>query len=179
MPANAAARRYAQAVFDIGQENGTLAQWASDLTTIRETLTSDASLMRLLETPQTPLSEKQRVVNRLFEGRVGPLSRNLVDLLLARRRIALAPQIEEGFDELYLAAQGIAYADVVTAVPLDPAEELQVIESLSQLTGKTIRLRATVDPDVLGGVVARVGDQLIDGTVATQLRLLRNRLIAV
>lgn len=179
MPASLAARRYAQAVFDIGQEQGTLEQWASDLRIVRETLTTEPQVMRVLRTPDSPLSEKHQLLNRLFERRIGPLARNLVDLLLNRGRITLAPEVEEAFDELYLASQGVAYANVTTAVPLDAAEERRVGEQLSRITGKTIRIRATVNPDVLGGIVAQVGDQLIDGTVATQLRLLRNRMTAV
>ncbi len=177
MPANAAARRYAEAVFDIGREQGTLDQWAKDLVFVRETL-MEPSLFGIMATPNTPLTEKQQLLNRLFERRVGPLMRNLLDMLLLRGRIALAPQIEEAFDELYLASQGIAYADVTTAVPLSAAEERSVSEQLERIMGKKIRLRTTVDEDVLGGIVAQVGDQLIDGSVATQLRQLRSRIAA-
>jgi F-type H+-transporting ATPase subunit delta len=80
---------------------------------------------------------------------------------------------------MYLAAQGVAFADVTTAVPLSPVEEARVAESLTRITGKTIRLRTHVDPDIIGGILARVGDQLIDGTVTTQLRQLKSRLAAV
>ncbi len=91
----------------------------------------------------------------------------------------LAPQIQEAFEELYLEAQGIAYADVTTAIPLTADEETNVVASLSKLTGKQVKLRTHVDPEIIGGILARVGDQLIDGTVTTQLRQLRNRLAAV
>lgn len=176
MPATAVARRYAEAAFDLGREQKTLAQWDVDLGTVRETLDSDPRLMAILTNPEMLLAEKQGVVDRLFEGRVSPLTRNLLDLLLLRGRIVIAPQIQEAFDQLYLAYQGIAYADVTTAVPLNAVEEAHITEQLTTLTGKQIRIRTHVDPEVLGGFVARVGDQLIDGSVATQLRLLKNRL---
>lgn len=176
MPASNAARRYAQAVFDIGKETGTLAQWDLDLAIIHESLDAP-DLLRLLESPETPLDERRNLVNQVFKG-VSPLAHNLLDMLLLRQRIALAPQIQEAFDELYLAEQGIAYADVTTAIPLDPQEETRVIESLTRLTGKSIRLRTKVNPDILGGIIAQVGDQLIDGSVASQLRQLKGRLTA-
>jgi len=176
MPATAVARRYAEAAFDLGREQDTLAEWDADLGTVRETLDSDPRLMAILTNPEMLLAEKQGVIDRLFEGRVSPLTRNLLDLLLLRGRIVIAPQIQEAFDQLYLAYQGIAYADVTTAVSLNAVEEAHITEQLTTLTGKQIRIRTHVDPEVLGGFVARVGDQLIDGSVATQLRLLKNRL---
>jgi len=176
LPATAVARRYAEAAFDLGREQDTLAAWDADLGIVREILESDPRLMEILTNPERQLAEKQGVVDRLFEGRVSPLARNLLDLLLLRGRIVIAPQIQEAFDQLYLAYQGIAYADVTTAVTLNAVEEVHITEQLTTLTGKQIRIRTHVDPEVLGGFVARVGDQLIDGSVATQLRLLKNRL---
>lgn len=179
MPANAAARRYAQAVFDIGKEQNTLTVWDVDLRIIRETLEADPSLMRVLGNPETSLAERERLVDRLFSSSLSPLAYKFIRLLARNHRLMLAPQVQEAFDEMYLAEQGIAYADVTTAIPLDPAEEARVAESLTRFTGKTIKLRTHVDPDIIGGILARVGDQLIDGTVTSQLRQLKNRLAAV
>ncbi|MHB8645895.1 MAG: F0F1 ATP synthase subunit delta [Thermomicrobiales bacterium] len=179
MPANAAARRYAQAVFDIGKERNTLAVWDVDLRIIRETLTADPALMRAFANPETSLAERQRLVERLFASSLMPAAYNFVRLLLRNHRLILAPQVQEAFDEMYLAEQGIAYADVTTAVPLSADEEARVAASLTRFTGKTIKLRTHVDPEIIGGILARVGDQLIDGTVTSQLRQLKNRLAAV
>ncbi len=179
MPANAAARRYAQAVFDIGKEQNTLTVWDVDLRIVRETLQADPSLMRVLENPESSLAERQRLVERLFSSSLTPTAYNFVRLLLRNHRLPLAPQVQEAFDEMYLAEQGIAYADVTTAIPLSADEEARVAASLTRFTGKTIKLRAHVDPEIIGGILARVGDQLIDGTVTSQLRQLKNRLDAV
>ncbi len=178
MPANAAARRYAQAVFDIGKEHNTLTVWDVDLRIIREILTADPALMRVLANPETSPAEQQRLVERLFSSSLTPTAYNFVRLLLRNRRLALAPGVQEVFDEMYLAEQGIAYADVTTAIPLLADEEANVAASLTRFTGKTIKLRTHVDPEIIGGILARVGDQLIDGTVTSQLRQLKNRLDA-
>jgi F-type H+-transporting ATPase subunit delta len=179
MPASGAARRYAQAVFDIGMEQRTLPTWDVDLRVIRETLETDPALTRIFENPETSLSEKERLIERLFAPTISPTAYNFLRVLLQHRRLTLAPQVQEAFEEMYLAVQGIAFADVTTAVPLTPDEEARVAESLARITGKTIKLRTHVDPNIIGGILARVGDQLIDGTVTTQLRQLKNRLAAV
>ncbi len=179
MPAGIAARRYAQAAFDIAQEQNTLAVWDVDLRIVQQTLEGNASLTRVLDSPETSPVEKERLVERLFSASLSPLAYNFIRVLLHHRRLMLAPQIQEAFEELYLEAQGIAYADVTTAIPLTTDEETNVVASLSKLTGKQIKLRTHVDPEIIGGILARVGDQLIDGTVTTQFRQLRNRLAAV
>lgn len=179
MPASSAARRYAQAAFDIAKERNTLAVWDIDLRIVRETLEADPMLGRVLENPETSQSEREQIVARLFGSSLTPLAYNLVKLLLLHRRLMIAPQIQEAFEEMYLEDQGVAFADVTTAIPLTADEETRVADSLARLTGKTIRLRTHVDPEILGGILARVGDQLIDGTVTSQLRQLRNRLAAV
>ncbi len=178
MPVTAASRRYAQAVFDMGKEQGTLATWNLDLGIIRETLLSDPQVMTILASPDVSLVEKRRFTDQMFAGDISQLARNLVELLLGRGRVGILPDVQEAFDELYLAEQGIAFADVTTAVPLDPAEELHIVEMLTKMTGKTIKIRTHVDPEILGGVKAQVGDQLIDGTVKTRLEQLRSRLKA-
>jgi F-type H+-transporting ATPase subunit delta len=179
MPANAAARRYAQAVFDIGKEHNTLTVWDVDLRIVRETIEADPSLMRVLGNPETSPAEQQQLVKRLFSTSLTPVAYNFVRLLLRNRRLTLAPQIQEAFDDMYLAEQGVAYADVTTAITLSADEEARVAASLTRFTGKTIKLRTHVDPEIIGGILARVGDQLIDGTVTSQLRQLKNRLDAV
>jgi F-type H+-transporting ATPase subunit delta len=179
MPASAAARRYAQAVFDIAAERQAFDTWDADLRVIRETLEADPALLRIFENPETEPAEKERLIERLFARNVSPEAYNFLRVLLKHQRIVLAPQVQEAYEEMYLAAQGVAFADVTTAVPLTPVEEAQVAEALTRITGKTIKLRTHVDTNIIGGILARVGDQLIDGTVTTQLRQLKSRLAAV
>jgi F-type H+-transporting ATPase subunit delta len=84
----------------------------------------------------------------------------------------------ELFQAMVLEAQGIAIADVTTAEPLDEAGQAVVREQLSKMVGRDVQLRLTTDPAIIGGIVARIGDQLIDGSVINQLRRLRTRLAA-
>src|SRR5436309_6584180 len=106
MPANAAARRYAQAVFDIAKEQNTLTVWDVDLRIIAETIGADPSVARALDSPESSQAEKQRLVERLFATSLSPTAYKFVQVLLRHRRLMLAPQIQEAYDEMFLEAQG-------------------------------------------------------------------------
>jgi F-type H+-transporting ATPase subunit delta len=99
-----------------------------------------------------------------------------VRLLTAKGRLALLPQIAEAFQELVDDYRGIAHADVLTAVPLDEQGQQELSARLSQITGKSVLIEAHQDPQILGGLVARIGDRLIDGSTRSKLHALRREL---
>jgi F-type H+-transporting ATPase subunit delta len=107
-----------------------------------------------------------------------PEAHNLVQLLIQRQRLNIIPDLFQIYEEKLLAERGIAIADVTTAEPLNSEEQQMVRTKLQQLIGKDIELRLHTDSSIIGGIVARVGDQLIDGSVINQLRRLRARLAA-
>ena len=172
----AAARRYAQAVFDIAKDTGTTDRWLADLKTLAGAFGSP-EIVRALEDPKLKESEQRAIVNeRLAANKVEPLALNLLYLLVRRNRMALLPRIVEIFQQLYNKEMGIVVADVTSAVPLSETQQRQVSSQLSKITGKTIELRIHHDPRILGGLVTRVGDELIDTSVATRLASLAERL---
>jgi F-type H+-transporting ATPase subunit delta len=172
--ASGAAKRYAQAVFDLAREKGSFDQWQSDLGRLAA-LVSDSGASSYLESPKVSVEDKQKLLTAALSG-ASPEIGNLARLLLQRNRIEIAPEIAEIFSESVLAERGIAIAEVTTAEPLDAEGQRVVREQLSRMVGKEIELRMKTDPAIIGGIVARVGDQLIDGSVINQLRRLRARL---
>ncbi len=174
MAAGSAARRYAQAVFEIGQERGTLETWYDDLRRIAE-VAGEPDMRRFLLNGRVTRAEKQRVADNTILG-ISPEARNLVRLLVQKDRLAEAPAILREFEVMFLAAQGIAQARVTTAVPLSEEERDLVRARLGALTGRDIRLTTDVDPSLIGGLVARVGDKLYDGSTRTRLQQLREQL---
>ena len=108
---------------------------------------------------------------------VGPLALNLVSLLASRNLAGLMPGIVEQYQRLLDDHNGIERAEVVSAVPLDDAQRASVEELLKEVVGKEIRLTSRVDPQIIGGIVARVGDHVIDGSTATRLESMRRELI--
>ena len=174
--ASGAAKRYAQAVFSLAKERGTLDRWLDDLASLND-LMSDPRAAEYLASPAVPEAQKLRLVDQsLANGQ--PEARNLAHMLIQRQRISIIPDLAQLYGEAVLQERGIVIAEVTTAEPLSPSEQEMVRAQLSKLVGKRVQLRTNVDPSIIGGVVARVGDRLIDGSVINQLRRLRARLAA-
>jgi F-type H+-transporting ATPase subunit delta len=171
----ASARRYAEAIFDLARERDALDAWARDLDAVAA-FVSEADVARVLGAARVPREEKLRLLAAGLERDVSPLAMNLVRLLAQRDRLQLAPSIREEFAAMADEYRGIAHATVTTAVPLSEDEQRAVRERLSQITGKRIEVTSQVDESIIGGVVARIGDQLIDGSTRTKLVALKRRL---
>ncbi len=177
MPRGVAAKRHAQAVFQLALERGELEKWLEDLKTIATTL-SQPQLMAILESPKVHLDEKMELISRCLPG-VSQLALNLVYLLVARRRLRLIDQIVSEYQRLADAYQGVEHAEVTTAIPLDEEDKQRLSERLAELTGTRIVLSTRVDPNVIGGFVVRIGDRLIDGSTKSKLDSLRKSLVEV
>lgn len=169
------ARRYAEAAFDIARESNTYDAWTRDLTTLAETA-GDPVAGEFFANPSIPATAKLNAIDALLPGADQQYARNFARILISRQRFQQAPHILQTFEELRLEERGIAIADVTTAVELTPEELTQVRGGLERIVGRTIEMRAHVDPGIIGGLVARIGDQLIDGSTASQLRNLRTAL---
>ena len=170
-----AARRYAEAVFQLGEEAGTLDQWQQDLETLAE-VAGDTRAMAVLENQKTPVQERLALLDRALTG-MSPLARNLVSLLLSRNRLGLLPQIAQVFGEMQDRRNGVVRAQVVTAIPLGDDDQRAMRERLRTMPGaRDVRLQSDVDPSIIGGVVVRVGDKLIDGSTRSRLVQLRRQL---
>lgn len=173
----ATARRYAEAVFEIGTEQGSVERWLADLRTLAEYF-GNKRLQFVLSEPKIPAQRKDQVVRDLLADKVQPEALNLALLLVERDLAPLAPAIFQAFEQRYNDYKGIAVAHVTTAIPLDDTLRAQIAAQLGRLTGKTIRLRERVDPAILGGAIARVGDTLIDGSLRRRFELLRQQIAA-
>jgi len=172
----ATARRYAEAVFEIGREQGTVERWLADLRTLAEYF-GNKRLLFVLREPKIPAQRKEQVVRDLLADKVQPEALNLALLLVERELTPLAPAISQAFDQRYNDYKGIAIAQVTTAMPLDEGLRAQIRQQLAQLTGKQIQLQERVNPTILGGAIAQVGDTLIDGSLRRRFELLRQQIV--
>ena len=171
----AVARRYAGAVFEIGAESGTIDTWRNDLQTIAEYF-GNKRLQFILNEPKVPADRKEQIVSDLLATKVQPQALSLAMLLVERNLVDHAPAIATEFEKRYNDYKGQAVAQITTAIPLDDSLRTQVVGELQQLTGKRILLQERVDPSILGGAIARVGDTLIDGSLKRRFTLLRSQL---
>ncbi len=169
-----AARRYAEAAFQIAREQGTEERWSEGLS-LTAAIFSDPEVAAVMQEARVSTADKMRLTERALEG-VDPLVLNLARLLVHRGRTALAPQIAEALQELVDAERGIAHAVVTTAVPVSEAEARAVAEKLSEISGRQVVVETQVDEGIIGGLIARIGDRLIDGSTRSQLVALKRRL---
>jgi F-type H+-transporting ATPase subunit delta len=168
------ARRYARAVFEIALERKELDRWQADLKEVAA-LGEDAAFMALVENPKVGFEKKEKVLSELL-GDINPLARNLVYLLVSRGRFSMVGEIAEEYQRLLDGYRGIEHAEVVTAVPLDDKERKRLEEHLGAVVGKKIVLESSVDPSLVGGMIARVGGKLLDGSTHSQLLALKKEL---
>lgn len=175
MPAtNSAARRYADAVFEIAQTEGNLEGWERDLGFLAQVFGSQGVAARL-SNPSVPALEKDAFIERELAS-TGQGARNLARLLVNRSRADLAGAILVAFRGRLDELRGIVHARVTTAVPLTDPERASIAERLAQMTGQQVTMEADVDPALLGGIVVRIGDKLIDGSAKARLLALKHRL---
>jgi F-type H+-transporting ATPase subunit delta len=171
------ARRYAEAVFEIARRDGTVEEWLAQLDHVAAAL-ADAAIVRRLENPRVPLPARHAALISIFERQPLPQLSNLLGLVLRRRRLEALPHIAREFRRLYNRQAGIVEATATSAARLEPNEVAALRARLEQMTGGRVELSLHVDPQLLGGVQVRLGDQLIDGSVRGRLERLRGRLAA-
>jgi F-type H+-transporting ATPase subunit delta len=169
-----AAKRYAQAAFELARDRGELEAWANDLASLRDVLASREALA-FVASRKVPREGKEEFIRRAA-GDLSPLVWNLVRLLNQRGRLELLPQIVERFEELTDEQRGIEHVQVLTAVELSPDEREALRTKLSDMTGKQVDMQTFVEPEILGGLVARIGDRLIDGSTRSKLIALKRQL---
>ena len=173
----ALARRYARALLDVAGREGREATLAlrDELRAFAGVVSGHPELQRALRRPELGTDQRRRVLSALAERAGAPaLLRRLVDLLASRDRVALLPDVVEAYAEFANAAAGIVSAEAVSAVALPEAQR----RALAAALGDAVALQERVDPEVLGGVLVRVGGKTYDGTVRTRLAALGRRLAA-
>ena len=174
MPKKAHAQRYARAVFEIALESKSIERWQTDLEKIGG-LIGNADYLAVLESPKIRFDDKSRLLGKSL-GDVSPLALNLVRLLVTRNGVGILGAIAAEYRRMVDAYHGIQKAEVVTAVPIDDKDKNKLAENLGALVGSKIVIAARVDPDILGGVIARVGGKLLDGSTRSKLAALKREL---
>lgn len=172
-----AARRYAEAGFELGRADGTLDEWERGLAMLAEAL-HDSELHALVEHPEVAFGDKEKVVRRVARE-AGEQPTNLVLLMIRRGRPGAVDRMIDRFRELVRRERGIALAEVRTALPLDEKERDEIAERLHALTGDKVEMNVVVDEALIGGIAVRIGDRLYDASVRSRLERLRARLTTI
>jgi len=178
MSGRASAARYARALLDVAIKESDPARVELDLAAFAELVAGNAGLRDALTNPVVPATGKQKVVAELLtrQGLKPPVSKLLL-MLAERDRLSLLPDLLDVYRERLMEHQGVVRAEitVATEIPKDRADQLQ--RRLAAATGRMVTMTTKVDPSLIGGVVARIGSTVYDGSVATQLQRMREKLL--
>lgn len=169
-------RRYAQAIVTLADKHGDMEAWINDLAVLRQLWESAAARAYLEDVHISTMRRIERARGALGKN-VSPLALNFLLLLVSRGRTFLIPFIARQFDDILRERTQHELVVVRSALPLSEAQRADLVQRLEAQTGKTITLEEAVDPEILGGLVLRVGDQLLDLSIAGRLRRLREQLV--
>ena len=172
------ARKYGTAIFEIANEDNKLEEYGRELADVSQALFAQAELKDFLTNPQIQPEDKKQVLLRLLKDQVSPMMMNFLLLLVDKRRIVLLEAINDCYQELSNKAQGIIVADVTTAYELKAELRSRLSSKLESVTGKKVALRTHNDKSIIGGIVVKIGDTRIDGSVAGRLQALKAELMA-
>ena len=180
MSDRSSARRYAAALFDVAARVKSEDAAGQQLTALASVIRDHPELTRVLETPAVPPPAKKKMILAVAQatGTISPEVDRLIGLLADRDRLPLLPDVAAAFADRLNQEKRIVPAEVVTAVPLSPEHRASMTAALGQASGAQIQLTERVDPSIIGGLVARVGSVVFDGSVARQLERLRQKLTA-
>jgi F-type H+-transporting ATPase subunit delta len=164
---------YAQGIFEMARAEGNLERVEDELLSVARAVETAPELRSNLTDPQLPLEKKQGIIDELLDGRGSSLTVGVIQLLLGQGRASELPAIATAVAAAAAASRDKELAEVRSAVPLDDETVDRIAAALGRATGRTVEVKVVVDPDLIGGIVARVGDTVIDGSIAKRMDSLR------
>ncbi|MFA5627141.1 MAG: F0F1 ATP synthase subunit delta [Thiohalomonadaceae bacterium] len=170
------ARPYAQAVFELAQEQGKLKDWSAQLHLMAVVL-SHPELVAIITSPSITRTERGQLVSDICGDRLDVGGRNLLQVLAENDRLTLLPEIAAQFELARAAAESRITAEVVAATPLSADQQQAIAKALAKRLGREVMLECQVDQTLLGGAIVRAGDMVIDGSVIGRLNKLSTALL--
>lgn len=162
--------KYSQAMFDIAKEQDKLEEFGKQLKTVRDTFVQNPELKKFMGSPLIPAVSKKDALKQIFSSDVAPLVLQFLYVMVDRQREGAIVEAIDSFIKLARTAQGIEVANIRVVKPLSKAEEKDLVAALERTTGKKIEPLYYIDPSIIGGIVVRIGDRLIDGSLLRQLQ---------
>lgn len=167
-------RRYAHALYQKAEQQDCIQAVDEDVDLLQQSLRETREFARLVESPAIPQDKKRDVFRALLDERVHPLTLRFLELLVEKDREMLLPELLDTYRALRDEQQGIVEVHASVPAPLDDAERNKLVQRLQTMTGKDIRLEVREIPDLIGGLVIRIGDRVYDGSVRQKLDNLRD-----
>jgi F-type H+-transporting ATPase subunit delta len=172
------ARNYAEALLALARKADDLQAWGRLIDDVASAMERDARLRVFLETPQISADEKNAVLSKAYEDRAPRLFLRYLQRLVKNRRQMLIPEIANEYRDLVDEVEGRLHAQVTLAKAVDDEERAEIARHLSRTLGKAVVPQIRINPNILGGIIVRVGDRVMDGSVRRRLGVLRTRMLA-
>ena len=169
------ARPYAEAAFKLATEQNALPVWA-EMLKFSAAVMADPAMQSALDNPRLGAAQKESLFLSVAGDKLNPIGRSFIKALVEADRITLLPQIETMFSSLKDAAEGVAKAQIVSAIALTDAQVAELKTVLEKRFGKRIETTVAVDPSLIGGARIVVGDQVVDGSIAGKLAAMATQL---
>ncbi|MDB4874688.1 MAG: synthase subunit delta [Gemmatimonadetes bacterium] len=171
------ARNYAETLLTLAQKDGDLRGWGEMLQTVADTMETDRSLKTFLESPRVSAQRKNEIFQKAYGDKLPRNFVRFIQALITHRRQMLIPVIARTYDDLVDEVEGRIHASVTVAREPDDSDRALVTSQLTRSLGKQVVPHFRVDPALLGGVIVRVGDTVLDGSVRRRLSTLRTRML--
>ena len=169
------ARRYAKALFAVGKEEDKFEEYNETLQGVAELYVSHSEVADALTNPLYPLDIRQKVMAGMIASMgVEKIMANFLNLLVEKKRAGILPEVAEEYQSMVDNEKNVSHGSVVSAIELSEALQVKVRATLEKLTGKKVELTTSVDPSIIGGIIAKVGDLELDGSIRTQLASLKD-----
>ncbi len=172
------AKKYAVAMFEVAQDDNKLVEYGEQLEEIRQLFVNQPILKAYMSNPQIQPKAKKELLNKVFGSDIEKSIHNFIFLLIDKRRIALIEEIVGEYQALSNEVRNIVVAHVTTASTIDKKQQDALTAKLEAVTGKHVQLKLHIDKDIIGGVVVKMKDKLIDGSVISQIKSLEKQLMA-
>lgn len=178
MSQSVVAARYIEALIDAAEERGVLDNVTDDVQALSDLFSESKELSTFVADPMMLSERKRTVLSSLFAGKVHEVTLNFLLLLCDKHRVRMLEELLANFLTVLEERRGVVTAYVTVAESLSSEQEKKLGDKLSAYSGKEVRLETTIDKSLKAGFIARLGDQVFDGTLATQLNRLKQRLAA-
>lgn len=169
------ARRYAKAIFTVGQDKEKFEEYGEILSGLADLYVAHPEVVDALTNPLYPMDVREKVMSGMIASMaVDEIMGNFLKLLVQKKRADILPEISEAYKTMVDEANNVSHGNVISAVELSDDLKANVQTVLEKLTGKKVKLSTTVDPAIVGGIIAKVGDLVLDGSIKTQLAGLKD-----
>lgn len=169
-------RRYAAALYDIAKAQNKVADFSKDCDLIASTIKASKELLNAIKSPIINHEKKVTLLKAVFSGKVSKPLENALVLLVQKGRAPIIPDVMKAFQAILDEQSGVAIAKVESIIPLDESEKQSIAQKLEAISGKKIRIENKINPTLIGGFTARIGDTVIDGSIKHKLERLKEEL---